>query len=91
MVSIPIALRRVSAFGPMPLMRPTGSGQIRVAMSPGPISVSPSGLSRSEAIFASSLFGAMPTEQVSAVSSRIARLIARPISALPAAWPVRST
>ena len=37
----------------------------------------PSGFSMSEASFASSLFGAMPSEQVSPVSTRMRRLIAR--------------
>ena len=54
-----------------------GSGQIRVGTSASRSTVSPSGLSRSDAIFASSLFGATAIEQVSPVASRTASLSAR--------------
>ena len=64
-------------FGPMPLILRAGSGQMRRSMSPGRSSVRPSGLSSSEAIFARSLFGAMPIEQESPVAARTASLIAR--------------
>ena len=61
----------------MPLILRAGSGQMRRSMSPSRMSVSPSGLSSSEAIFARSLFGAMPIEQDSPVAARTASLIER--------------
>ena len=49
-------------------MRRTGSGQMRVGSSSSVRIVSPSGLSSSEAIFDSSLFGVTPIEQLSPVA-----------------------
>jgi len=61
-----------AAFGPMPLMRRAGSGQTRAARSSRVSTVMPSGLSMSEHSLASSLFGAMPTEQVRPVAASTA-------------------
>jgi hypothetical protein len=55
----------------------TGSGQMRSGISAGASSVSPSGLSRSEPIFDSSLLGLIAIEQVSPVAAFTACLIRR--------------
>ena len=68
MVWMPSASSRAPAFGPMPLMRRTGSGQMRVGMSSSVSTVRPLGLSSSEAILDSSLLGVTPTEQVRPVA-----------------------
>ena len=52
---------------------------MKAASSPGGTTTSPSGFSRSDAIFATSLVVATPTEIVSWISSRTASLIARAI------------
>jgi hypothetical protein len=62
-VSMPSAESFAAAFGPMPLTLRAASGQIRAGMSAWSRRVRPSGLSSSEAIFDSSLFGVMPIEQ----------------------------
>ena len=64
---MPSAASLAFAFGPMPLILRTASGQMRVSRSASVSKVSPSGLSSSEAIFDSSLFGVTPIEQVSPV------------------------
>ena len=69
-VWMPSASSRAPAFGPMPLIRRTGSGQMRVGRSARVSTVRPSGLSSSEAIFDSSLLGVTPIEQVSPVTLR---------------------
>ena len=70
------------------------SGQMRVSMSSGASSVRPSGLSSSEPILASSLFGATATEQVSPVAWRTASFnccaAARPASSCVPGSSVRS-
>ena len=76
-VTTPSASSFALDLGPMPLILRAGSGQMRRSMSPSRMSVSPSGLSSSEAIFARSLFGAMPIEQESPVAARTASLIER--------------
>ena len=60
------------AFGPIPLMRLAGIGQTFDAISSIVSTVMPSGFCMSEHSFASSLFGAMPTEQVRPVASNTA-------------------
>jgi hypothetical protein len=64
MVRMPSACSLAPALGPMPLMRRTGSGQMRVGMSASVSTVRPSGLSSSLAILDSSLLGVTPIEQV---------------------------
>ena len=59
---MPMPVSRALAFGPIPLILFAASGQIRDGMSVASTMTSPSGFSRSDAIFASSLFGAMPIE-----------------------------
>ena len=73
---MPSAVRRALAFGPMPLIFLAASGQMRVGTSRASRITRPSGFSRSEAIFASSLFGAMPIEHESPVAALTAALIA---------------
>src|SRR4029450_1706072 len=60
---------------------------------PGAPPVSPSGLRKSDAIFATSLFGPMPIEQVRPSRSRISRLIRRACARARSRSPseVRST
>src|SRR5438445_2274752 len=74
-VLIPIASRTAVVFGPTPLIFETGRG----ARNSGPLSgvktVRPSGLFRSEAIFAALLFGAIPIEHPSPSRSMTAFLI----------------
>ncbi len=60
--------------------RRTDSGHRRVATSLSVTTVRPSGLSSSEAIFAISLFGASPIEQLSPVASRTACFSSAPTS-----------
>jgi hypothetical protein len=59
MLWMPSAASRSLALGPMPLILRAGSGQMRWVRSSAFSSVRPSGLSRSEPIFASSLLAAM--------------------------------
>jgi hypothetical protein len=66
------ASRRASA-GPMPGSRRTGSGANHAAASAAPITAKPRGLSRPAAIFASSRFGASPTDTVSPRAASTAR------------------
>ena len=75
MVRMPSASSFAPAFGPMPFTLRTASGQMRDGTSPAVITVMPPGLSRSEAIFARSLFGVTPTEQDSPVAARTAACI----------------
>ena len=63
MLWIPRPVRRSLALGPTPLIFFAASGQMRVAICSGARIVTPFGLSRSEQIFESSLFGLMPIEQ----------------------------
>ena len=78
----------------MPLILRTASGQILVCTSASWTIEIPLGLSNSLAIFARSLLGATPMEQVSAVFSKIARWIsrarARPPSRCPPGTSVKS-
>ena len=62
---------------PTPHSREIGSGARKAASSPGGTTTSPSGLRRSEAILATSLVVATPTEAVSPTSSRTRSLIER--------------
>ena len=61
---MPCSSSRAAVFGPTPNSRPTGSGSSVARTSSGRITVSPSGLSISEASFASSLLCETPTEAV---------------------------
>ena len=74
----PRPARRSCARGPAGAA-PT-AGRAPRARAPAVTTVSPSGLSRSEAILATSLLGATPTEAVSPVSSRMRSLMRRAIS-----------
>ncbi len=75
MVRTPYSARTVAVFSPTPHSRQIGSGARNIASSPGATTTSPSGLRRSEAIFATSLVVATPTEAVSPTSSRTAVLM----------------
>ena len=74
--------------GPRPRAGGAADGRRKAASSPGLTSTSPSGFSRSEAIFATNLFGATPADAVSPTSSRIRALIRRAIST-PVPWRAR--
>jgi hypothetical protein len=78
---MPRRARRSADFGPIPLILLAFNGHTRPAKSAGSTSVRPSGLSNSEAIFASNLFGAIPIEQDNPVAARTASLIRRAIRA----------
>ncbi len=84
-----------AAFGPTPLTLRAASGQMRAGMSACVSRVRPPGLSNSEQIFDSSLFGVTPIEQLRPpVASRTASFsavaIARPPSARAPGTSVRS-
>ncbi len=85
---MPIRSRCGAVFLPMPYSLPIGSGSSSAVTSPSRTITSPSGLRRSEAIFATSLFGATPTEAVTPVRATIFFLIATAIAAASpsAAW-----
>ena len=68
-------------FGPTPHSSEIASGARNAASSPGGTIVSPSGLSRSDAILAIDFVVPAPQEIVSPVSSRTRSLIQRPTSA----------
>ena len=80
MVAMPRRASFAADFGPTPFSRRTDSGDRRVATSCSVTTVRPSGLSSSEAIFATSLLGARPTEQRSPVASSTACFSSRPTS-----------
>ena len=86
----PSASSLASAFGPMPLTLRTGSGQMRCGTSSSDTTVSPFGFSRSEQIFASSLFGATPIEQERPVASRTASLMRWASTRVSSGWSDRS-
>ena len=93
--SVPTPYSRSAAaiWGPTPHSRPIASGARKAASSPGGTTTSPSGLRRSDAIFATSFVLATPTDAVSCVSSWIASLIRRAAAAPgphSASVPVRS-
>src|SRR5438034_11735322 len=64
-VSRPISLNRSAVLGPTPRIFRTENGVRNSTMWSGRTTVSPSGFSKSEAIFAAAFVGAMPTEQES--------------------------
>ena len=66
-VRMPDDSSRLSVSRPMPGMTATGSGSSVSRKFSGDTTTSPSGLSRSEAILATSLFAATPTDAVSRV------------------------
>ena len=74
-VSTPAARSCAAVRGPIPQIASTGSGARNSASRPGGTTVSPSGLSTSDAIFATDFPVATPHETVSSVSSRTRRLI----------------
>ena len=80
-VSTPASRRRAAVFGPTPHSSEIASGARNAASSPGGTIVSPSGLSRSDAILAIDFVVPAPQEIVSPVSSRTRSLIQRPTSA----------
>ena len=73
MVSTPPALSLCAVLGPMPHSLPTASGAKNRASSPGGTTTRPSGLSRSEAILATDLLVATPTDTARPVSSTTRR------------------
>ena len=79
-VWMPIPFRYASVFGPTPHSFLTESGHILVSMSFPVMIVRPSGFCMSDAIFARSLLGAMPMEQVSPVAPLTLFLISSAIS-----------
>ncbi|CAM3438498.1 hypothetical protein STAL104432_23140 [Streptomyces albus] len=82
------ALRKVSAVaGPTPGSVRTGIGASSSLSVPGSISTRPSGLACSEAIFASILEPASPTEPLSPVAARMLSRSRRPTSRAPWAPP----
>jgi hypothetical protein len=89
MVRMPSASSLAPALGPMPLMRRTGSGQMRAGMSASVSMVRPSGLSSSLAILASSLLGVTPIEQVrpGGAAHVVADLLRQRAHAAVASWP----
>ena len=68
-----------AGLAPRPGMRRTGSGSSTARTRSALTTVRPSGLARSEAILATSLLGATPTEAVRPVSSRMRALMWRAI------------
>ena len=88
------ASRRFRVRGPTPHSRSIGSGCRKRVTSPGATTVSPSGLPRSLATFATYLVVETPTETVSPVASNTARRTDPPIargSPESASHPVMST
>ena len=79
MVLTPTASSSSPFLRPSPGSRLMESGASVSTTRSGATTVSPSGLSRSDAIFATSLFGATPTEALRPVRSRIKCLISRAI------------
>ena len=63
----PSSARRAAVFGPMPGTRPGGAEAKRAHACSRVSTTNPAGFSASEATFATSLFGPMPTEQVSCI------------------------
>ena len=61
----PSSARRAAVFGPMPGTRPGGAEAKRAQACSRLSTTKPAGFSASDATFATSLFGPMPTEQVS--------------------------
>ncbi len=89
-VLIPALASRSSVFGPTPGMIRAGLSPITSRKRSRGSTHMPSGLSRSEAIFAISRFGPIPTEQVSRVRSRTRSFSAR-ARVLGAGESLRST
>ena len=94
MVAMPRASIRSLVRGPTPQSRSIGNGCRKRVTSSGPTTVSPSGLPRSLATFATYLVVETPTETVRCVASNTARRTASPISPgspESASHPVMST
>ena len=79
-VRTPYSASAARVWAPTPHNRAIGSGARNAASSPGATATSPSGLRRSEAIFATSFVVATPTDAVSPTSERTAALIAPAIA-----------
>ena len=93
-VAMPRASRRSRVRGPTPQSRSIGNGCRKRVTSSGGTTVSPSGLPRSLATFATYLVVETPTETVSPVASNTAPRIDSPIargSPESASHPVMST
>ncbi len=80
-VVTPCSRNAAAVCGPTPHRREIGSGSRNAASPPGGTTTSPSGLRRSDAIFATSFVVETPTDAVSSSSSWIASLIRRAIVA----------
>ena len=80
MVAMPCAASRSRVRGPTPHSRSMDSGCRKPATSSGATTVSPSGLPRSLATFATYLVVETPTETVSFVALKTSRRTASPIS-----------
>ena len=85
----PSAARRAVVFGPMPGTSPGGACAKREQACSRVSTTKPAGFSASEATFATSLFGPMPTEQMSCVAALISASSLR-IAARGEYSPVRS-
>lgn len=88
---MPISVSFTTDLGPMPLILPTASGQMRVGTSSMVNTQAPLGLFSSEAILESSLLGVMPTEQVRPVAWFTACRICSASSWLSSVLWLRST
>ena len=88
-VAIPSASRRSAVFGPMPGSSRGGASAKRSHACSRVRTTKPCGFSASEATFATSRFGPMPTEAVRPVSARISE-ISRRIAARGDISPVSS-
>ena len=83
-VATPIRLKALNVTAPTPQSLVIGSGARNSRVFSWATQTSPSGLPRSEAIFATNFVEAMPAETVRPTSSRTSRLISRAIfSAFP--------
>jgi len=71
MARTPRLLNASEVFFPIPGILSTGSGARKASSRPSSTMVNPSGLCMSDAILATNLAGAIPTEQVTRVVARI--------------------
>ena len=89
MVSMPSRCSRSAVLGPMPHSLFAAKGAKNAASSPGWTTTRPSGLSRSEPIFATVLQVPTPTDRTSPVSSKTRRLRSRAMAS--GFWPAVTT
>ena len=85
----PAARRRSSVRGPMPGSARSGSGARKAASSPGATTVTPPGLSRSDATLATTLQVATPSEHDRRTRSATARRTAWAASPAPSSGSSR--